>query len=73
MLKFWLYSLVQSCQLSCIFEKSTTLELHGVSADVKLTQPDDLERTTGHGRAATKGRAVKSRHLDQIRIGHKKQ
>ena len=69
MLKFWLYSLVQSCQLSRIFEKSTTLPLHGVSADVKLTQPDDLERTTGRGIAATKGGTIKSRHLDQIRIG----
>ena len=41
----------------------------GVSADVKLTQPDDLERVTWRGRAATKGGAIKSRHLDQIRIG----
>ena len=36
----------------------------GVSADVKLTQPDDLERVTWRGRAATKGGAIKSRYLE---------
>ncbi len=34
-----------------------------------LTQPDDLERAAGRGRASTRGGAIKSRHIDQIRIG----
>jgi hypothetical protein len=37
-----------------------------------VTQPDDLERVTGRGRAATRGGAIKSRHIDQIRIGANK-